>query len=257
MTLLPGGRYVALGSSFAAGPLLGSRVMGSPRAAGRSGENYAHVLARRAGLELVDVTYSGATTADLLQASPERPVPQIEAVSREARLVTITCGGNDVGYLPMLTLSSLPWPLQTREHVQSRLWAMTDPASLDRNFAQLEDQLVHLVEEVKRRAPRAEIAVVDYLTVLPPDAATPTGILPAHAADWGRPVAQRLTSVFETVAAGQGVRFVPVGAHSVDHHAWSAEPWTNRFRFWPHAGAPYHPNRQGMRAVADLLLDQL
>jgi hypothetical protein len=33
-------------------------------------------------------------------------------VTPETSLVTITAGGNDVGYLPRLTLASVPWPLR-------------------------------------------------------------------------------------------------------------------------------------------------
>ena len=39
------------------------------------------------------------------------------------------------------------------------------------------------------------------------------------------------------------------------HHAWSAQPWTTRFGFpVPGRPAPLHPNADGMRAVADLVV---
>ena len=43
-------RYVALGSSMAAGPGIQPRVAGSPRAAGRSARNYPHLAAAALGL---------------------------------------------------------------------------------------------------------------------------------------------------------------------------------------------------------------
>jgi hypothetical protein len=55
-TVSTGARYVALGSSLAAGPGVGRRAPGSPRRAGRSSANYAHLVARRLGLQLEDVT---------------------------------------------------------------------------------------------------------------------------------------------------------------------------------------------------------
>jgi hypothetical protein len=64
-----GSRYVAMGSSFAAGPGITPRASASPRRAGRSAGNYAHLVARALGLELRDVTYSGATTSDILRPS--------------------------------------------------------------------------------------------------------------------------------------------------------------------------------------------
>ena len=57
MPIPAGSRYVAMGSSFAAGPGLPSRVPGSPRRAGRSTGNYAHLVARELGLDLHDVTF--------------------------------------------------------------------------------------------------------------------------------------------------------------------------------------------------------
>ena len=58
------GRFVALGSSFAAGPGIAPRAAGSPRRAGRSARNYAHLAAARLGLDLDDVSYSRATVRE-------------------------------------------------------------------------------------------------------------------------------------------------------------------------------------------------
>ena len=72
--------YVAMGSSFAAGPGLRPRVAGSPRLAGRSQVNYAHLVAAKLGLELVDVTFGGTTTADILAS-------QVPVVTQDTTLV--------------------------------------------------------------------------------------------------------------------------------------------------------------------------
>ena len=122
MSEIPAGsRYVAMGSSFAAGPGLPVRVPGSPRRAGRSASNYAHLVARALGLDLHDVTYSGATTGDILRPSAAGQPAQLDAVTPATRLVTVTAGGNDVGYLPRLTLSSLPWPLRALPRVRAQV----------------------------------------------------------------------------------------------------------------------------------------
>jgi lysophospholipase L1-like esterase len=67
-------------------------------------------VARALGLDLHDVTYCGATTSDIITPSAAGQPAQLEAVTPDTRLVTITAGGNDVGFLPLLTLASLPWP---------------------------------------------------------------------------------------------------------------------------------------------------
>jgi len=114
MASIPAGsQYVAMGSSFGAGPGLTPRAPESPRRAGRSASNYAHLVARALGLDLRDVTYSGATTGDILRTSARGQPAQLDAVTPATRLVTLTGGGNDVvGYLPRLMLASLPGPLR-------------------------------------------------------------------------------------------------------------------------------------------------
>jgi hypothetical protein len=72
-------RYVALGSSFAAGPRIATRAQASPRTAWRSTLT-PHLLARRLNLNLVDVTYCGATTAELLEGQQPGQPAQVEAV---------------------------------------------------------------------------------------------------------------------------------------------------------------------------------
>ena len=249
-----GDRYVALGSSFAAGPGLRPRSPGSPRRAGRSSINYAHLLARRLQLDLTDVSYSGATAAQIVDGRPGRPA-QLEAVTASTRLVTITCGGNDVGYLPRLMLASLPRPVRMLPVVQRRIAAIGE--STDARCDELGATLDRLLEGVHRRAPHAPVVLTDYLTILPPEEGTPTDPLPAEVAAWGRRTAQRLTSELLAAAERAGCGYLPASVASRDHHAWAPQPWTTRFHLSLRGGAPYHPNPAGMLAVADLVSNSL
>jgi hypothetical protein len=54
---------VALGSSFASGPGIAPAI---DRGAGRSGQNYAHILAERLKARLTDLSVSGATLSEVL-----------------------------------------------------------------------------------------------------------------------------------------------------------------------------------------------
>src|SRR5271155_3280603 len=148
-----GSRYVAMGSSFAAGPGLTPRAPVSPRRAGRSAGNYAHLVAGALGLDLHDMTSSGATTGDILQPSAGGQRAQLDAVTPATRLVTITAGGNDVGYLPRLTLASLPWPLPALPNVRGRVAQYGDQAATDERFAQLERNLATIGRRLGDRAP--------------------------------------------------------------------------------------------------------
>ncbi|WP_312858443.1 GDSL-type esterase/lipase family protein, partial [Pseudonocardia pini] len=80
--------YVALGDSYAAGVGAGT---------GECGRTEASYPARYAvGVRsFAFVACSGATTAGVLK-------DQVRAVSRDTDLVTITVGGNDVGFVPVL-----------------------------------------------------------------------------------------------------------------------------------------------------------
>ena len=174
MSEIPAGsRYVAMGSSFGAGPGIPPRAPGSPRRAGRSASNYAHLVARDLGLDLHDVTYSGATTGDILRPSARGQPAQLDAVTRATRLVTLTAGGNDVGYLPRLTLASLPWPLRMLPRARAQVAGFGDPAATDERFASLGRNLQAIARGVADRAPDCRILFVDYLTILPPDGAGP------------------------------------------------------------------------------------
>jgi len=257
MPIAAGGRYVAMGSSAAAGPGIPSRVPGSPRRAGRSTGNYAHLVARALGLDLHDVTYSGATTSDILHRSAVGQPAQLDAVTPPTRLVTMTIGGNDVGYVPRLTLTSLPWPLRAMPSAVARADGFADRQATEERFARLARNFTEIGRLLRERAPDCQVLAVDYLTILPPDGVARRGPPPAPVAAWGRDIAARLAETTQAAAKAAGWQYVPVATASAGHHAWSAEPWTQRFHLSRRGGAPYHPNPAGMAAVAGLVLAAL
>jgi hypothetical protein len=55
----------------------------------------------------------GATAAELLDGQEGAGTPQIEAVTSDTDVVTLTCGGNDVGYVGRLMLGSMVRPLRS------------------------------------------------------------------------------------------------------------------------------------------------
>jgi lysophospholipase L1-like esterase len=252
-----GSRFVAMGSSFGAGPGISPRDPASPRRAGRSAGNYAHVVAAALGLSLRDVTYSGATTSDVLQRSAAGQPAQLDAVTPDTALVTLTGGGNDVGYLPRLTLASLPWPLRAAPRVTARVAGFGDPVATEERFEQLERNLVTIGQRVHDRAPDCRVLFVDYLTILPPRDADRSGPPPPEIAQWGRGIAARLAATTQAAARAAGCEYVAASAASADHHAWSAEPWTRHFHYSLRGGAPYHPDAAGMAAVAQLVIAAL
>ena len=148
----------------------------------------------------------------------------------------------------------VPPPLSWLPAVRRGRREFDDPAQTDARFAQLELDLRELIAEIRRRSPRAQIVLVEYLSLLPPDAATAVGRFPLELADWARGTAARLAAATRSVGEELGCRVVPVAAASASHHAWSAVPWTRRLQLSRRLGAPYHPTPAGMRAVAELVI---
>ncbi|HEU4363488.1 MAG TPA: SGNH/GDSL hydrolase family protein [Mycobacterium sp.] len=242
-------RYVALGSSMAAGPGIRPRAAGAPVASGRSARNYPHLVADALGLDLVDVTFSGATTAQVLGERQRGVPPQIEALDGSEALVTITIGGNDVGYVPLLMAATLPRVARLLPTVG----ALLDRNAREQALAGVGDSLAAIGAAVRERAPQARVLFIDYLTLLPP-AGTRAAPLADADADLARYLAGRLEECTAVAAATTGCELVGAGRASREHHPWSARPWTVGAGWpLPWRPAPFHPNAAGMRAVADLI----
>lgn len=250
---MTGKTYVALGSSMAAGPGIRPRAPHSPWLAARSARNYPSLVAAALALDLTDVTYSGATTAHILRESQNGVPPQIEAVRADTALVTITIGGNDVGYVPALSAAALPTVL----HRLPPLRALLDAQAREQALVRVGDSLRAVGDAVRAAAPDARVLFVDYLTLLPP-AGEPAAPLSVADADLGRHIAARLARLTAAAADDSGCELISAAAASIDHHAWSARPWTVGAGLpVPWRPAPFHPNAAGMRAVADLIVAAL
>lgn len=242
---------------MAAGPGIRPKAAGAPAGSGRSAVNYPHLVAARRGYDLTDVTFSGATTAHVLTESQRGVKPQVDALDGTEALVTVTIGGNDAGYVPALFAAGLPRISRSVPVIGPVLRDLLDPAARERALAEVAGSLVSVGRDVRRRAPRARVLFVDYLTLLPPrgEEAPP---LSAADADLGRRIAAELERHTAAAAAETGCGLVRAADASRAHHPWSAEPWTTRFGVpWPGRAAPLHPNAAGMRAVADLVVATL
>jgi hypothetical protein len=258
MGIEPGSHYVALGSSFAAGPGIGRRAPGSPRFAMRSAGNYPHLVAEDLRLYLRDFTFSGARIEHILTKAMAGQPPQIEGVDADDSLVTVTVGGNDVGYMQGLMTALVPKLVRGLPLVSGRVRPLLDPSAVDRRLDQVGAKLRAVAAEAKARAPRARVIFVDYLTVLPSDPALVSRPLTPELVELGRHVAERLAEETVEAAAAEGCELVRASAASVEHHAWSRLPWTEPIHLpIGDRPAPLHPNQAGMRAVADLLLERL
>jgi lysophospholipase L1-like esterase len=251
------GRYVALGSSMAAGPGIKPKAADAPAGAGRSAVNYPHLVAAQLSHDLVDVTFSGATTANILTERQRGAPPQLAALNGDESLVTVTIGGNDAGYFSMLFAAGLPRWTRSVPVLGGMLRQQLDVDARDAALAKVGESLRSVGREVTNRAPSARVLFVDYLTLLPPPG-TPAPPFSEEHLETARRIADTLERLTEEAATGTGCELVRASAASRGHHPWSENPWMSQFGLpLPGRVMPLHPNATGMRAVADLIVRQL
>jgi lysophospholipase L1-like esterase len=246
LTTATGLDYVALGSSFAAGPSIPPvQSSGGAAACSRSSNNYASIVARDTGANLTDVTCSGATTANILTTKQGSQPPQINAVTSATDLVTVTIGGNDVNYLGSMVTYSCQNSGGTNCGAVSR-------AAMNTALDGVSQRIENVVNAVHARALRARVLLVSYSTLLP-DTGGCTGVpLTADQRVFERTVATRLSQAGITAANDTGATLVRIATASHGHDACAAVPWVEKYK--PASGrTSYHPNEAGMKAVASLV----
>jgi hypothetical protein len=158
-------RYVALGDSYSAASGVLPPDPTSPLCA-RSTANYPHVIAKRTGATLTDVTCGAAETKDFRHSQYPGVAPQLDALHRDTQLVTMTIGGNDnntfigaIAECGVAGLSTLGQGSPCRDQYGSSfrhaIRTSTYPA------------LVKALKAVHRRAPHATVAILGYPWILP------------------------------------------------------------------------------------------
>lgn len=247
-----GARYVSLGSSYAAGPGVGEPVAGEPKRCGRSSLSYARVLAARLRLKLVDTSCSGATTAHVLGPWNELAA-QLDSVTPDTRLVTITIGGNDMRFVGNLGAGACAVRKSAGLAVPS---CPAFQAPSEAEWSSLAAAMTRIGKEARRRAPRAVIVFIDYPAIVPPQGTcVALGVSEDNAAH-ARATALRLSRLTAAAARQSGARFLAASALTKEHDACSSEPWSEGATLRP-GGVPMHPAIPAHAAVAAALATML
>jgi lysophospholipase L1-like esterase len=245
-------RYVALGDSFTAGPLIPVQY-GTPLGCLRSTNNYPAVVARRLGPgAFVDVSCSGADTGDM--TSPQDVTlgtnpPQFNALTADTTLVTVGIGGNDIGYTGIVqTCAELSFTNPFGAPCKARFGSR-----LDQRIADTAPKVATVLEGIRQRAPQAQVLVVGYLRLLP----SGRGCWPVVPLAWGDVpfldgVERSLNDMLADEAQQHGARFVDAyaGGDGHDMCALPTQKWVEGL-IPTSPAAPIHPNATGMRVVAD------
>lgn len=252
-------KYVALGSSYAAGPKIPDAV--PDQSCGRSTGNYPHLVAADLGLELTEASCIGATI-DNVTTTPQAMNPlQIGAVTADTAIITITIGGNDVQYSASLTTCSRDGMNGTSclEATGGAAPPDVDATAIENLLAQEEDKLVAMLGRLKQAAPSARVYLVAYPMVLADPAVACAPDVPMQAADatFLGQVGMELQAAFSAAATKASVGFVDLYGASRGHDACApaADRWVEGQA--DASVAAYHPNAAGMRAAANLIVAAL
>ncbi|GAA1908015.1 SGNH/GDSL hydrolase family protein [Nocardioides lentus] len=261
-------RYVALGDSYTAAPLVPS-IDGASGPCVRSTGNYPALVAEALAAEgrdvrLTDRSCVEAATADLFapqtldgptltgEAGPAQTVPaQTAPLDRRTDLVTVGIGGNDVLTPLVGTCPALRDADPTGSPCAASLGAQPEE-----RLAELRVTLAQALRRVQREAPRAQVLLVGYPHTAPATGTCPDR-LPLADGDvaFVRGVADGLDATMRTAAQDAGVRFVDAYAASVGHDICSGDPWVNGATTDPGAALAFHPFAAGQEAVADLVTE--
>jgi len=220
-----GATYAALGDSYSSGVGTGSYSLDS--ACKRSVYAYPYVFTQKhPGTSLAFAACSGAKTSDLLAT-------QIQAVTSATTLVTLTIGGNDIGFANLIyqcTLSDCSAALDnTRANLESTLGA-----ALDRVYNTVKS----------RTAFGAKIVVLGYPRVFSGSSCFGTFGISSTERTKANALADALDQVTAAHAATDGVTFRSAIGAFTTHAVCSSSPWLNGLNLL-NTGESYHPNRSG------------
>lgn len=242
--------YVALGDSYASGPGIPGQV--DPVCA-RSDHNYPSVLAAAERWRLTDVSCSGATTAAL--AGPQGTVPpQFGALDRGTDVVTVTIGGNDLGFTNNLATCA---GLTAKDPAGAPCRDFFTADGTDKLATRVKEtgpKIAEVLRGIHQRAPRAQVLVVGYPVLFPDNGVGCTSAaVPIAAGDFAylRDTEKKLNAELARQAFLGGARYVDTYTPTIGHDMCrpAGERWVEPL-VPSEPVAPAHPNAQGEQAMA-------
>ncbi|MFM9276111.1 SGNH/GDSL hydrolase family protein [Pseudarthrobacter sp. NKDBFgelt] len=225
-------KYIALGDSFAAGQGAGPYLDDCYR----SDNTYSELADGSKAIKLmVNEACSGKTTRDVVDS-------QLGRLNKSTELVTITAGGNNLGFGAIITYCGVALAGVTPG---TECGAATADASAQLGSGQLYRDVVSMIESVQAAAPNARIVVTGYPYLLDPIPAGQTSAAALFIYQ-ATQLADDLNGAIAAAAGSTGATYVDVRSAFLGHGALSPDPWIN-------LGGPgnpdsFHPNAEGYDA---------
>lgn len=219
------GPYTALGDSYSSG--VGTREYDPDSGdCKRSPHAYPVLGAEQLGAELSFAACSGAEVPDIYN--------QLDSLNEGTAYVSVSVGGNDAGFVDVITQCALPWP--------TTCWNEIDAAN-----AFIESELPGLLDdlysEIGAAAPNAAVAVVGYPRLFNGEECNLAARISSGEQEELNATADLLAETISGRAAAHGFTFVDVRDAYVSHAVCDDDEWINGLS--DPIGESYHPNRAG------------
>jgi hypothetical protein len=251
------GPFVALGDSFAAGNLIPASPSGTPAGCLRSSHDYgADAAAALRITRYVDATCTSATTKSMTQPEPvllgTNP-PQFSSLAAADSVVTLTIGGDDVGFLGVLETCAALSLTDLFGNPCQRHYTAGGTDRLAAAVSATAPKVAAVLRGIHARAPSARVLLVGYPDILP---ATGDGCWPEVPFAVGdvpylRGVEVSVNQMLARTAAANGATFVDTYTPTTGHDACQSPQVKDIEGLIPTSLAyPFHPNLRGERVMA-------
>ena len=228
--------YVALGDSYAAG--VGGGAQRNP--CWRAVEGYPVLVARSLGLDLAYQACLGAMISNV-----ERD--QLDALGPGTTHVSLTVGGNDIGFTPVLIEAAKPSWMADSDPV------LDDALAILRS--ELPQRLAVLLATIRTRAPHARVAVTAYPVLFNGEDCNALTFFSPHEMRRIKDGVDELAKVIRDVTQEADLGFVDPRAAFDGHAICDGDEWLNGASL-PLEGS-FHPNAVGHAAYARLVEEGL
>ncbi len=223
---------MALGDSYAAGVGAG----GGSGSCDRSTRGWAPTIATAYDLKLAYQACAGASTDTVARQ-------QLGALGTGTSRVSLTIGGNDVGFAFVLfTCASPSWLSDCRGAIASGRTTLR---------SELPGRLNTLFTQIRQRAPRAKVTIVGYPHLFGDQDCNALTFFNAADRSALDGASDELDTTLAKAAAAHGFGFVDPRTRFSGHTPCDRVPWINGLSL--DIGGSYHPNLPGQQAYAGLV----
>jgi hypothetical protein len=259
-----GGPFVALGDSFAAGNLIPASPSGTPAGCLRSSHDYgADAAAALGATRYIDATCTGATTRNMTEPEPKligTNPPQFSFLAADDSVVTLTIGGDDVGFLRVLKTCGVLSLTDLFGHPCERHYTAGGTDHLVAAINATAPKVAAVLQGIHARARHARVLLVGYPDILPNSG---HGCWPQTPFAFGdvpylRGIEIDLNQMLAGAAAANGATYVDTYRATIGHDACQKPSVKDVEGLIPTSLAyPFHPNRRGELVMADQVLAAL